>query len=103
MRSGRVRLSETKRRVIAASQKWECARCRNLLPARFEIDHIVPLCNGGDNALANLQAICSNCHSLKTCQETMRRHDKLVEKLTRTSRYFNPTSIDYTVKKYPFN
>ncbi len=31
-----------------------------------EIDHIIPLKNGGTNDIENLQALCKRCHSKKT-------------------------------------
>ena len=37
--------------------------------AAEEVDHIVPLSNGGDNSLDNLQALCKECHSRKTATE----------------------------------
>ena len=62
------------KRQVAAAQKWTCGHCANLLNAAFEIDHIVPLENGGeDDILTNAQALCSNCHSLKTQRERVDR------------------------------
>jgi hypothetical protein len=39
------------------------------------MDHIVPLREGGNNELSNFQALCANCHALKTLKETQRYHD----------------------------
>lgn len=30
------------------------------------IDHIIALCNGGENREANLQPVCRPCHAMKT-------------------------------------
>ncbi len=54
------------KKLVASSQGWKCASCFNLLPASFEIDHIVELCNGGSNEITNLQPLCNNCHGKKT-------------------------------------
>jgi 5-methylcytosine-specific restriction endonuclease McrA len=54
---------------IAAQQNWTCSSCLELLPAAFEIDHTVPLCNGGDDSVANATAMCANCHATKTRRE----------------------------------
>jgi 5-methylcytosine-specific restriction protein A len=37
--------------------------------AAEEVDHIVPLSEGGNNSLDNLQALCKSCHSRKTVLE----------------------------------
>ena len=34
-----------------------------------EVDHIMPLSQGGTNAWNNLQALCKSCHSIKTARE----------------------------------
>lgn len=34
-----------------------------------EVDHIVPLCKGGTDALDNLQGLCKECHEEKTRQD----------------------------------
>ncbi len=34
-----------------------------------EVDHIIPLKNGGTNEMGNLQALCRSCHSRKTAVE----------------------------------
>ena len=53
---------------------WQRARCRVLerdghhwvvcgaTGIRFDVDHIVPLANGGSNALTNLRTLCVDCH-----------------------------------------
>ena len=50
------------REVVMAAAGWRCAGCG--LPA-VDVDHIVPLSEGGSNALENLQALCEGCHVLK--------------------------------------
>lgn len=57
------------------------------------MDHIKPLRNGGTNALKNFQALCSNCHAIKTAEENQRYAEYLEEKRTKKSRYFNPLCI----------
>jgi 5-methylcytosine-specific restriction protein A len=37
-----------------------------------EVDHIVPMFEGGSDAKANLQAICTECHAVKTKAEAHR-------------------------------
>lgn len=44
-----------------------CARClRQALPSQLDIDHIVPLSQGGEDVDGNVQALCETCHRLKT-------------------------------------
>lgn len=50
---------------IAAGDR--CARCGSA--ERLELDHIVPLWNGGTNDPDNLQLLCYTCHKLKTSDE----------------------------------
>lgn len=57
------------KKQVAASQGWKCARCKELLDATFETDHITPLHQGGSNDITNLQSLCPNCHSIKTMEE----------------------------------
>lgn len=73
--SKRKRYTDIFRRQVAASQQWKCANCQALLSAYFEIDHIEPLWRGGSNERHNLNALCSNCHSEKTCLEAARIRD----------------------------
>ena len=54
---------------VGAQQQWRCANCNQLLDASYEVDHIVPLHQGGDNHPDNLQALCRNCHGQKTFKE----------------------------------
>ena len=57
------------RNTVAARQGYKCAQCKCVFPAVFDIDHIVPLHKGGEDALGNLQALCCNCHAIKSRNE----------------------------------
>jgi len=65
------KLSETTKKMIASNQKWRCKMCNNMLDASYEVDHIVPLYKGGNNELYNLQALCRNCHGMKTMNDKL--------------------------------
>ena len=43
-----------------------------------EVDHIVPLSQGGTDAFENLQGLCKACHAEKTAEEHPARRDKPV-------------------------
>jgi 5-methylcytosine-specific restriction endonuclease McrA len=64
------RISEYKRRCIAASQSWKCNVCMSSLSAVFQIDHIVPFSLSKNSDSSNLQAVCPNCHAAKSASET---------------------------------
>ena len=59
-------VSETKKKYVAANQSWSCKDCNQQLEATFEVNHIVPLEDGGSNHVNNLEALCRNCHGKKT-------------------------------------
>ena len=61
--------SEYEKRILARSQEYQCKMCHMLLPAEWQIDHIVPLFAGGGNEMSNLQVLCANCHAEKSCRE----------------------------------
>jgi len=39
----------------------------------WELDHVVPLIDGGSHELANLQSLCTPCHKKKTADEARQR------------------------------
>ena len=64
-------VSESKKRLVAYQQNWLCKKCGEMLPATYEIDHIVRLDRGGTNELSNLAALCPSCHRQKTLLENL--------------------------------
>ena len=64
-------VSETKKKFVAARQKWLCKECGTMLTATYEIDHIIRLDRGGSNHVDNLAALCPNCHRQKTMIENL--------------------------------
>lgn len=48
-----------------------CVEClgAGVVTAANEVDHIVPLSQGGTNEWDNLQPLCKSCHSKKTRRE----------------------------------
>jgi 5-methylcytosine-specific restriction enzyme A len=48
-----------------------CRHCeqRGIITPAHEIDHIVPLFKGGHDAWSNYQALCVECHKIKTAQD----------------------------------
>ncbi len=59
-------------------QQNKCAICRRSLKVP-EFDHIIPAAFGGGNDVNNIQALCPECHRIKTKFDRLllRRKDKL--------------------------
>lgn len=63
------------REFIILRQRGDCNVCKEPLQSfagkipLYDIDHIIPKCNGGSNDAINLQAICLPCHRRKTSME----------------------------------
>ena len=86
-----VRLSPKQWRLarmkVLHRDKFRCKQCGRA--GRLEVDHVIPLDKGGDPwDLANLQALCRDCHIKKTRRENRRtptpaekRWQKLVREL----------------------
>lgn len=69
----RRNLTPAEKKRIAASGGWTCAICKRVLPASFQIDHVVPLSEGGEDHADNMQSLCPNCHADKTQREAIER------------------------------
>jgi hypothetical protein len=69
--SKRKIFSEFEKQSIASANDYKCKNCRiDLVERDFQIDHIVPIANGGKNSVDNLQPLCKKCHTNKTKFET---------------------------------
>lgn len=66
------KLSESVKKIVAHRQRYICFICNELLPPCFQVDHIIPHSISSDDTENNLQALCPNCHSLKTQRENIR-------------------------------
>lgn len=102
-RNAKRRLTEAEKKAVAAEQRWHCALCDQLFQI-YEVDHIEQFCIRGNNDRRNLQALCCDCHAIKT-RKDREYGDALFEKcLERSSslhgkngnifsQYFNKTKI----------
>ncbi len=64
--SGKVKQKELYdefKQKVADNQNNVCNHCgkRIVLVTEFDVDYIIPLSRGGNNNLANSQALCTNC------------------------------------------
>ena len=71
--------STSHRIEIAYKSQYKCNSCKMLLPPTFEVDHIIELQDGGKDEYNNLQALCPNCHALKTRANVLRRDKSFKE------------------------
>lgn len=63
-----------KRDEVALAHGYRCAGCGCVwVPNRDQVDHRVPLEQGGSNDDANLQLLCTTCHEAKTTGEAGKR------------------------------
>lgn len=61
---------------VAAANFWDCETC-GLRVLSAEVDHVVPLSEGGHDAPSNLQVLCRRCHREKTGAENRGRRSRL--------------------------
>lgn len=82
-------LSEPEKKIVAARQKWRCSVCSIVLPSTYQVDHTVPLCDGGPDTVDNCTAMCPNCHAQKTQKEAVQRSAATVAKATNTQTLYD--------------
>jgi hypothetical protein len=101
MKGGKKRkLDQRVKKLVASNQIWTCACCNETLSSTYEVDHKVALMNGGSDALENLQALCRECHGLKTNYEQLIAQRKLKVKEDRqgSAQGEKQQTIKYTIK-----
>lgn len=64
-----------RRRERILSERPLCVHCeaQGRTSAATEVDHIVPLWQGGSEDDSNLQPLCAECHNVKTVAEAQQR------------------------------
>lgn len=58
------------RRIVLTRANGRCSRCGRR--RTLQVDHVIPVSQGGSHAVANLQVLCSgpgSCHAKKTATE----------------------------------
>jgi hypothetical protein len=68
--------SRLRSQVLSANQLCVHCRAQGRVEAATEVDHVVPLWEGGTNALANLQGLCHDCHGAKSAAEAAKRQGR---------------------------
>jgi 5-methylcytosine-specific restriction protein A len=58
------------RKDLRAAGYTNCARCKfEFLASALDVDHVIPLYQGGTDTADNLQALCKVCHKIKTNED----------------------------------
>jgi 5-methylcytosine-specific restriction endonuclease McrA len=71
-----------KRERVALAHQYRCAGCGCVwVPGRDQIDHRVPLEQGGSNDEGNLDPLCDLCHKAKTAAEAATRAGRILKPL----------------------
>lgn len=70
------KLTTGEKKRIAADAGWRCYACEILLPSTYEIDHKIPLFEGGPDTPENCGPLCPDCHRRKSEEESIRRARK---------------------------
>lgn len=67
------------RRSFAGRGMWARMRAQGFVPRRslWELDHVLPLIDGGTHALSNLQTLCVPCHRAKSAREQRERAGRI--------------------------
>lgn len=69
-----------RRKFVAQREKYHCQSCKRVGELGFHVHHILPLKNGGTNALDNLAYLCQYCHE--------NQHDHMLKKrIERENKY----------------
>ena len=83
------------RELVYAAYGRKCRYCKNILKVNNMVcDHSIPLSNGGESVLNNLQMICARCNTRKG-PLTHKAYSKLLAWLKRQ----NQNTRDYILRK----
>lgn len=69
------------RELVLKRDGYQCQPCKKggRVTLAIEVDHITPICEGGSDAMGNLQGICGECHQVKSLAEAARAKARMME------------------------
>lgn len=72
----RGRRGQANRMAVLKRDKGLCVKCLEAgrTVAATEVDHIIPLSQGGTDEVSNKQSLCHECHLEKTTQDRKKYH-----------------------------
>lgn len=56
-------ITKTQWEDMCRENDWRCSYCGRVMP--LVTDHVVPLCNGGENDISNIVPACVSCNCKK--------------------------------------
>ncbi len=69
--------SQSQKNEICDKQNNKCAKCKKpLLKSATHYDHKISWEKGGKTEIKNGQALCANCHSIKSNKDRLKKIDK---------------------------
>jgi 5-methylcytosine-specific restriction protein A len=85
------RWPSVQRRAVGERDRGKCETCPAVVqvdayPHQWEMDHRIPLAEGGSNKLDNLRTLCIPCHRKATAELAGRRAKRARRRRTRTRR-----------------
>ena len=87
----RESVAKSQKNEVLAKQKNKCAMCRKPLDMRAtHFDHIKEVYKGGKSTVSNLQALCANCHNIKTHKEKLKKTERKKAKARTTKKDDSP-------------
>lgn len=95
MNKNRRKWTDLQKRRIACKQDYKCAKCKNKLTEAWHCDHVVPLRDGSNDFIDNIEILCPNCHQIKSNTENQIYNDEQWEIKTKESKYFDVFSLSY--------
>ena len=64
--TSRTSLPKEVKNYVFQRDNFQCQSCGKSKPeTALEVDHIIPLVNGGSNDISNLQCLCCRCNRQK--------------------------------------
>jgi 5-methylcytosine-specific restriction endonuclease McrA len=70
----RINIPHEARKYVFDRNGYQCQSCHEieLSAKKLQIDHIVPLAQGGTNDISNLQTLCAKCNREKSAKIDIR-------------------------------
>jgi len=70
----RINIPPEVRKYVFERNSYQCQSCQkiDLTAKNLQVDHIIPLAQGGSNDCSNLQTLCAKCNREKSSKIDLR-------------------------------